>query len=114
MPYCADITKIEPLAYYVGEAARVMRTSEATIMTAIKRGQLRSYKLGKRRMIARQALLEWQRVREDLDWQQVLKRHPVWYNDLDDQDREDLDEGDVYGSAHGSPPDPSLQKEASS
>lgn len=50
---------VEPLAVSPGEAARLAGVGRTTLYAAITAGELRSIKLGKRRLIAVEALRNW-------------------------------------------------------
>ena len=52
------VAQAERLAFSPDEAARVLGVSRATIMRIVADGSLRSAKIGRRRVIARSALLE--------------------------------------------------------
>ena len=52
------------LAVTVDEAARTVKISRPTIYTEINSGRLRSFTLGRRRLISVKALQEWIAARE--------------------------------------------------
>ena len=54
---------IEPIAVSPSEAARLAGVGRTTIYSSISAGELRSIKVGKRRLIAVDALREWLRRR---------------------------------------------------
>lgn len=67
------------LAVSVAEAARLLSWNETGVWQAIRDGKLRSFKLGKRRLISRAALAAFVERRELLDsrpvgprWESVL------------------------------------------
>ncbi|WP_037252760.1 helix-turn-helix domain-containing protein [Rhodopirellula europaea] len=51
-------TAVPVLAYSTLEAARAMRVSESTIKRMIQRDELRSIKVGRRRLVPKQAIEE--------------------------------------------------------
>ncbi|MBK8210397.1 MAG: helix-turn-helix domain-containing protein [Rhodospirillales bacterium] len=59
-----DRSSVEPIAVSPGEAARLAGVGRTTIYGSISAGELRSIKLGKRRLIAMDALREWLRAHE--------------------------------------------------
>ena len=59
-----DRSPVEPIAVSPGEAARLAGVGRTTIYASISAGELRSIKLGKRRLIAMDALREWLRAHE--------------------------------------------------
>ena len=62
----SDHRSVEPIAVSPGEAARLAGVGRTTIYASIAAGELRSIKLGKRRLIAVEALREWLRAHEVL------------------------------------------------
>ena len=54
---------IEPIAVSPSEAARLAGVGRTTIYASISAGELRSIKVGKRRLIAVDALREWLRAK---------------------------------------------------
>lgn len=52
------------LAFSVNELAKALGTSHVSIYAALNSGQLRSFQLGRRRLISREAALDFIRARE--------------------------------------------------
>ncbi len=54
----------DPLAYPVKQAAKLLNLSTQAVYNRINSGELRSYKVGPKRMIARAALFDFIEARE--------------------------------------------------
>lgn len=59
-----DRASVAPIAVSPSEAARLAGVGRTTIYASISAGELRSIKLGKRRLIAVDALRDWLRAHE--------------------------------------------------
>lgn len=53
------VEEIQPLAYSVDEAADMLGVCRTTIFNEIKSGDLRSFKIGRRRLISEDALEDY-------------------------------------------------------
>jgi excisionase family DNA binding protein len=54
-----DENAIDPIALSVPEAAKFVGLGRSSIQKAVNKGELRSAKYGKRRLITKEALKEW-------------------------------------------------------
>ena len=52
------MSSVSPLVYSCAEAAELLQVSLASVYAAVERGQLPAFRLGRRVLIPRQALLE--------------------------------------------------------
>jgi excisionase family DNA binding protein len=50
---------VDPLAYRVGDACRILGIGRTTLYAAIKRGEIKSQKVGRRTLIPAEALKLW-------------------------------------------------------
>jgi excisionase family DNA binding protein len=55
----------QPIAYKVNEACRVARVSRYTLYRAIRDKQLRTARIGRRRVVLHDALMEWLKKAEE-------------------------------------------------
>ena len=55
---------MEPLAFPIQHAAKLLNLSKAALYNRINSGELRSYKVGPKRMISRAALVDFIESRE--------------------------------------------------
>ena len=53
-----------PLTYSIAQTMEVLNLSRATIYAEINEGRLRTYKVGRRRMVSHNALTDWVKARE--------------------------------------------------
>ena len=53
-----------PLTYSIEQTMGVLNLSRATIYAEINEGRLRTYKVGRRRMVSHDALADWVKARE--------------------------------------------------
>lgn len=59
------IANDDRLAYSVDDVVRLLGTNRSAIYKAISSGQLRSFKIGRRRLISRRAIKEYIRTLEE-------------------------------------------------
>ena len=53
-----------PLTYSIEQTMGALNLSRATIYAEINEGRLRTYKVGRRRMVSHDALADWVKARE--------------------------------------------------
>ena len=81
-PLSPSPSKTEPLAVSPAEAARLSGLGRTTIYAALGSGALKSLKIGKRRLIAVEALRSW--TEETTNTQRF--EEDSWLGDLSNQD----------------------------
>ena len=55
---------LSPLTYSIEQTMEALNLSRATIYAEINEGRLRTYKVGRRRMVSHDALANWIKARE--------------------------------------------------